>query len=72
MSSILKQSEQSKIYPKSIWKEEQCGCTLFAAFQSKIIIENYNSVGGGIHEEGKINFGPTLTFIFLILGQPKR
>lgn len=34
--------------------------------------KNSNSVGAGVHKEGKIVFGPSLTLIFPIFGQREK
>ena len=42
-------------------------------FRKKKNIENHNPVGGRAHKIGSIvSFSPTLTLIFLILGQRKK
>ena len=44
-------------YSKNIWKEENRGhgfvCLLVGYISVKKIIENFNSVGAGVHKAGK-------------------
>ena len=44
-------------YSKNIWKEDNRGhgfASRLAKYKGKKIIENYNSVGAGVHKVGKV------------------